>query len=825
MSNAPKRPNRFLLYAISLFCIALMAILCIPPIINLNSLKPTIEAAILNRTGIEATIHGNIHFSLIGTTTIVAQNISVPNGVISSCEFTMPWRDLFDLKNAHMSDTILVKGASLEIQKIVPWDVNAHIVVKDSKFKFLNKEYNIIDADLTKNNVYAQIRTDQHKYEIKSFNDNFTIKNKNNDLNLTGVLLPDGTATGHISIIAENINRWFEFDKPKIDGTFPITADMTWDGEYGVKFYNISANGVTGRIYFQNDGRKDVALQTKTADYDMSFILNDTDLLKDANFDMDFYGKIKFLNKTFSHLYVNISGQNNKVNITEIVADDLKITGGYIDENGAHNLQIKLTENGKLTTCLFNGNPNVWSCDKFSYDNKIFGNVSIDGEELIANVYSKEPIKDINIIIDSAKRLGTHGIIKFNLSDMSGMITINGKKHKIKYDYVYNKTLDWANIDLPFLPQFMFNEPGNIIWKDGAITFVPNSKSWNLISENDSFYIIGDNFKTWFPGKDLQSLQNLPYKLRGNYKNGNISDLTLEIANHKFVGSATKKAITLKTDLLNLDSFISKDFVNNYDELSFFTIAPITIPYDLNINISLSSDWIVYDNQKYNNFVYSLRNNSQTFSITDSDRGNLLATIKKNNLNYSINIQLNKFVFESQILPQNMPLNISDTTLTAEIKLNTHGKIAHDIWANLNGDFDLSFDGGTLYGLGLPEFYASANQINILNAEYFLSHALDGGTTPIKKLRIIGTYESGDVKTTTPFTLSMPHTDTTGNLQITDKRMLANIQMVLRGTSPSPAPIEMTIYPDGFHEYSLSEIMTSFDPEYMRTFIKTHDRF
>ena len=79
---------------------------------------------------------------------------------------------------------------------------------------------------------------------------------------------------------------------------------------------------------------------------------------------------------------------------------------------------------------------------------------------------------------------------------------------------------------------------------------------------------------------------------------------------------------------------------------------------------------------------------------------------------------MNKFMWDSKLLKQQMPLNISDTLITAEIKLNTSGKIANDVINNISGNFDASFNGGYLYGLGIADFYSSAQNINILNAEY-----------------------------------------------------------------------------------------------------------
>lgn len=825
MSTKTRYKHRIIWSLISIIGLLLLSIIVLPPIIHLNSLKPKIQDAIFAQTGIRATIHGDVNFSLLGKTTIVAHNITIPDGFISSFEFSIPWSDMFNIQNAQISDNITINGASLVVNKITPFDMNNDITVKNSRFNFLNKEYEIIDGHFSRNMVSAVVRTNQHKYDITSIDNNFTIKNKNNNLNLYGKLLPDGTATAHISIVAQDINSWFEFKNPRITGTFPITANIKWDGGYGIDFSDISANGVFGSAELAPDGYKNIKLVSKNANYDMSFAIEHPEIFTDAHFDMDFYGKIKFVNNTFKHLYINVIGHKKNIDIQKIIADNLTIQGGTIDEQGAHNINVSVYENNVPVKCLFNGTPTNWSCDTFSYGDLLFGNLNLDNNHLIANIYSKEKISDIDSIIKSARKLTDTGTVKFNFPNMAGTARFTKKNSSIQYDFVKNKPLKWANINFDFIPDSMLNERGDIVWQNDTLLFSPISKTWSLGTNKKSFYITGKNFKQWLPNLDLQSIRDLPYTISGNYNNGNISNLNIEIAGQTFNGSVSGKSITLKTDLLNIDSFVSSEFTNNFEALSFFTVAPITIPFDIGVKVSLSADSLVYNERKYNNFVYSLKTNTQTFSITDSNRGNMLTTIKKQNNNYTINIQLNKFVIDEKLLPTDMPLNISNSAITAEIKLKTFGNIAHDIFENINGTFDLYFDGGKLYGLGLADFYASAANISILNAEFALANALEGGTTPIKNMRIIGTYNSGDIETTKPLSLALKHTDVFGTIQIKNNEMTADLKLILRGTSPASAPIDLIIYPNNKRKYSLSEIMLSFDPEYMRSFIQSHNKF
>ena len=177
MPTKSKHSNKKLLFFLSFIAIFALALAIVPPIITLNNLKPKIEEVILAKTGVPAKIYGDINFSLMGSTSIVAHNLSVPNGVISSVEFKIPFFDIFNLKNAKISGDIYVKDASLYIERITPFNINNKIIVDNSKIQFLNKEYKIIHADFTKTETTAFVRTDQHKYEIKAINNEFVIKN------------------------------------------------------------------------------------------------------------------------------------------------------------------------------------------------------------------------------------------------------------------------------------------------------------------------------------------------------------------------------------------------------------------------------------------------------------------------------------------------------------------------------------------------------------------------------------------------------------------------------------------------------------------------
>lgn len=825
MSTKSKHTNKFLLFLLSFIAVLALAVIIVPPMITLNNLKEKVESVILSQTGINAKIDGNINFSLMGDATIVAHDIVVPNGVISSLEFAIPILDVFNIRNADISGDIYVKGASVYVEKIVPFEIKNKIIISDSNVKFLNKEYKVIHGEFSKDNIDAFVRTDQHKYEIKSINNNFIVKNKNNDLYMSGELFKDGTARGRISITAQNINRWFEFKQPKIDGTFPITANFSWDGNYGINFTNISANGIYGSIEFKDDGYKVIKLRSDDANFNVSFFMKDPSILQNASFDLNFYGDMTFMNQKINHLELNTMGSEKQIKINNIIADNIHISGGYVDENGAHDVHVSGPLSGLHTTCLFNGTPNNWYCKEYSHGNNITSVFSVKNDVIDADVYSTAIYEDMKPFVVTIRKLASSGVVRFYYPDMVGTLYLGKDNYSVDYTRLDDKSLNQAKINLKFLPDFMKDEPGDFVWVSGVMIFTPNSKQWQLSKSTDFFILRGENFKRLTRKADLQSLNDLAYVLSGNYKNGNISDFTVEIAGHKLTGILSGKSITLKTDILDVTPFVNESFLEKFEDLSFFTNHPVLLPFETDVNVALSANKLVYKDTEYNNFVYSLRDSTQTFSISDSNRGNLLATIKKNNIKYAINIQLNKFLLKNKIFPVNMPINISDTSVTAEIKLNTFGKIAHDIINNANGTFDISFDGGKIYGFGFDNFYALAPQLTTLNAEKALYNALTSGITNMKKMHIVGTYKNGDIKTTKPFTLLMPHVDVTGTLSIENDEMKTKLQLVMRGTSANPQPIELTINPNDSRDFSLSQIMMRFDPEYMREFIKSHDQF
>ena len=825
MALKPRYKRRIFWTAVTVIGIAALSVVVIPPMINLNALKPKLQSAILHQTGITTNIRGDVHFSLLGRATIVAYDVTTPMGTINNVAFSVPLIDIFDLQSANLTGDIQIHGGNIHIDTLQSPSINHNIDIYSTNVEFMGKEYDIIRGRLSNGELTGTVRTDQHKYDI-SFTDNeFYIHNHTNNLDIYGQLYSDGTASGRLSIDTDNINRWFEFSEPKINQRIRMTTNFEWDGGYGFKFSDIYANDtVTGNINLMPDGARQIKLAATDLDFDFSFLAQPSNLLHRTSYDLDFYGNLKFDKYDFNHLMIVANGSDEKLTITKIIADDISITGGTIDKNGAHNLTIQFPYEGIPAQCLFSGTPDNWTCDNFVWGD-VRGQISVKNDTYNLTIQSPNKMPENDVISRHIQRLGKHGKITFNFSDIGGTINIDEKNTTPRYTFAKAKPISWLNPNFKFLPDFMTRDIGDFIWRGDTMDFAPNSERWFLSLSNNRFYMSGTNIKDLFPNLDLQSINDLEYSISGSYNKNNISDLKIEIGGHTFTGTLSDNAIRLNTPLLNLDTFINQEFIDNYEQLQFLTNAPIMIPFELKTNVFISADRVIYDGEEYQNFTYSLKKNTQAFSITDNARGNLLAIIEKKKNEYDISLQLNKFVTSGTILSSTMPLNIADSTITADIEMRTSGYIAHDLEYNLSGNMEMIFDNGYVIGIGIDDFYASAENITRMNAEYALSDALDGGRSRLKNAHIIGEYKDGNFITTEPIVLQMLHADAVGGLGIQNGLLTATFDITMRGTAPTPVTIQLDIAPDNSRGYALSEIMQNFDASFMRAFVKTHNKF
>ncbi|MDR0726731.1 MAG: hypothetical protein LBF37_01570 [Rickettsiales bacterium] len=820
----PRYKRRIFWTTVSVLAAAALALVIIPPFFNLNNLKPKIETAILEQTGLNAKIDGNVNFSLLGGATIVAHNVMLDRGIMEHVLFSIPMSKMFDLQTAELTGDIFVYGARFDVKELTPPKFSNTIDFKNSIISFKGKDYEIIQGTLSAGLLHGVVRTDQHKYEFDSNGDEFHISNKANNLDITGRLYSDGSARGTLSIDTNNINDWFEFSEPKLAGRIKMTMDFDWNGNYGFKFSNIQGDNFKGQIELTDDGHRDINLYATDANFDLSFLLAQTGIFYNTAFKLDLYGGLKFADRYFKHVAIDAIGTTSEIFIKNIVADDVMINGGTITANGAKAMPIRLMFDNEPTYCLFSGSPDSWKCSDFTHG-ELVGNLSVQDNEFDVFIQSDRKMPDKPDFIKKTSLLGKKGRINFQFSDIGGTITVDRETSTPAYRFAKNKTLNWLGADFGFMPDAMRSAIGDFVWDDNGFSFIPHSKRWKLSIAKNFFYIDGKSFKDWLPNTNLQAINDFEYTISGNYERGNISNLEIRIADHIFKGTAIGNSITLTTDLLNIDTFANQDYIDNYDELQFLGMDPLMVPYALGVNISLSANTLIYNGDDFTNFVYSLRNGTQSFSITDTSRGNLLTSITREQTKYSILLQLNKFAVSGGVLSTWMPINISDTMITGQAAFNTSGQISYDFWYNLAGHIDLAFDGGHIKGLGIDSFYANAQNTTKLNAELLLANALDGGNSQLKNLHIIGDYDGGNFVTTRPFALSMHHADATGDISVDSGKMSINMNLVLRGTSPLPAPIAMEVLPNGRRSYSLSQIMINFDPDFFRDFVSTHNKF
>ncbi len=807
----------------SLFIIGLLVV---PTMINLNHARERIQTAIFEQTGVPVKINGDINFGILGHTTVVAHDVKTPNGKIRTVTVKIPFSGLFNFSHARLDGEISIRGANINLVSMAALGLQYNINITDCTLRFLDKDYNIVTGKYNHGKFSGIVRTGTHKYDIVFDGQKFSIKNKNLNLDIAGVLYPNGTASGTLDIDTDKINSWFEFSEPKISRRVNLHMDFTWDGGYGFKFTNLIANNVRGEIELFPDGWRKIKLHSNNTAFDFSFLTHPTRILKNTTLDIDFYGGLIFEKHELNHVKIDAIATENYIQIHNIIADNLSITGGTINHDGANNIRIKTTIDDTDISCTFTGTPQKWQCSDFIYGN-ITGKISKHKNGTIyANITSQTALSgdELNQLV---RRFGIKNAeIEFKFSDIGGKYIIEPDGTRVQYNYIYGKNLRWLNPTIKILPEFMMTEPGNMIWTNRTMVFTPTNQQWSLTLQNNLFHLIGTNIKKAFPNTDLPTLNNSCYSVSGFYNDrGDISELTIKIGNHVFTGTATPEDITIHTDALILDTFLNQEFFARYSEMEFFTNAPILLPFGLNRNVYLTADKLIYNQNEYNNFVYSLKSGTQTFSISDTARGNMLITIIQERAMYDIFIQMNNFVINGELFRNTFPINLRNTKITAEMQLHTHGHIAHDIWYNLSGDMDITLDGGYIIGLGLDNFYANADELTRLNIQDNIIMALESGATRLKNMRIIGKYENGNFATTTPLEFSVHHATGRAELTVTNGALSIRGNINLRGVAPDMVTIPLSISPTGRRMYSLSEIMRYFDPIYMRTFIKTHKKF
>ncbi len=812
---------------VGLFTVAGLATVIIPPFVNINELKQDIEKAIQKQTGDATKILGDINFSLIGGAQIVANNVQLENGSIERIKFNIPFSKLFDLSAISLTDDVTIYGANLKITNLIPPETNNVLNIKNSTFDFRGQKFELTDTELNDNILSGTIKTNNEDYYMVFDGSKFNIKNDDYNMILNGILNPDGSATGSLFLNTNKINDFFKFENPRIRNDISVSAKFYWDGAHGIQYTDIIGSDITGDVKTYNNNRRDINLIAENKVVDLSFLMTKPELIFTSNINIELFGQIKFGKDIFEYVKINTVGENDKIIIKEIIADDIKISGGIITKNEFENLSASFLLNNEQTFCLLSGNKTNWTCNDFKQGD-ISGTIIKADNSFNIKIKSNGKMIENTGFYKQFLQIANNGEIYFDFSDASGTVDIiDGRPYPI-YNFIKHKNLNWLDLDLYFLSDKMKTEIGDLKSDKDTIYFTAKASSWKFkfSPKNNEFKISGLSIKQLLPTDiNLSAFNDKSFIISGKVYGANIYDLNIQIGDHIFKGNAVKNNIQLSGDVLNIDNLLSKNYIENYDEFQFLNQASFLIPFDFGLNISLSANKLIYNGETFSNFLYSLNDNEQSFSIDDEYAGDLLTTITDNKTDYDILIELNNFVTRNKLLNDQSPINIENTTITGQAKLNTSGKIAADIWYNLKGNMDIVFNGGNLIGLGIDKFYQEYEYINRMNAEYAIATALETGTTKLKYLRLIGEYNNGDFISTKPFELSMNNSQANGILKIIDGVIDLDLSIILRGISMTESPINLNIENNKNRKYSLSEIMVIFDPYYFKDFVAKHNKF
>ena len=509
---------------------------------------------------------------------------------------------------------------------------------------------------------------------------------------------------------------------------------------------------------------------------------------------------------------------------------------GKLAGRSVGDMDVTLTNHKRRQTarCALSGSVYNWRCDRFQFVSDEFsarGNISVTPEKfrLTFNSENLEPeLSSLAWLEDRAG--GRRGDIEFKISSMEGRASIRPGNRRIEYVQT-NTRLSSLPVNVP-MPVAMLNVRGNIaaLISDDKVSFSFTAPEWSLsVDDTDRFVLNHNDARTLVglitPARNLPFVKpNLPIVVTGNYRRNIISSIGIDFEGMKIAGELLNGALTLRTDTLNFDAFLDKDWFDNFEDNQYLFNDPTLVPFNFGRNISVIAKNVILNGARYNDFIYSVAGDSQRMSVSDSREGSLLVSITKSGMNYRYLIQLRRFFIPGKLMSAASAINIEGATVTAEAALETFGLTAYDIRQNMNGIVDASIDGGMIHGLGTDEFYDNAARVGRQDAEDAVRRALSGGVTRIRELEITGEYTGGDFRTTRPFMLTARHVDMTGNFWIRNNQLSARANIFLRGTSPVPRPVRLDIN-GGNKSFSMSEIMRGIDLEYLREFIRTHNRF
>ncbi|MDR1696810.1 MAG: AsmA family protein [Rickettsiales bacterium] len=747
------------------------ALVILPPFLTMDSLRPQIESAVSAQTGMNIKINGNVRMSLIGRATITATDIMMSGyggAKIESASFYIPYKNIFNPGASDFSSTIIVRGADLNVTTLVAPEISARILLRDSFAKFHGVQITDITGAIDNGGFTGTGVWRGHKLSVTSDGQTFVITNPNLDLTAIGQFYTDDdgklNADGNLKIDTHNADGLFSgfFDNAKLNINFEVIG--------------------TDFIIKKISGRN--------RNFEFSGTPNDLMMIGKIKYALPYVGEQVWNNFKISDGRTVAS--NDKMSIISNPDRSVAINFG--------NYEVSITPDGDWTYDDMFGSAN-------------FPNIEIKSDTVVTTDIAREMLGALKIFGagDDA-----------NITFPGGAIEIKGGAvTAIQYKNIQSK-LSQTNVDPRIIKIF-----GDDIGTVKSISFQDSKlQELEFISDNYELRIVNHEFiiKTdlikLLPGDaPIFLAAEIPATITGTLHRDYI-DIKLLGMTGRIIGNT----LDIKTPLFDMDKFINAEFFDDYENEKFLSAPPIAFPFDLGFEISVNADTVKIFGETYSGFLYSANGASQKMSISDDARGNLMLFITRRGDEYLITAQAGKFIWPEKILPDAAAINLSDTVMTLNAELETFGLIAADFDDNLAGDIEITFHGGTLHDFGTDDFFARAGNLDRMNAEMAIARALDFGTTKLKTLTLSGIY-ADKIFDIGNFDMSTRHTEMSGRAKIANGRISINADVLLRGTSPAPKPIRFELLENGTRRYSLEQIMSDLDPDYMREFVKTHDRF
>ncbi|MDR2269114.1 MAG: AsmA family protein [Rickettsiales bacterium] len=831
-----------------------MAYLIVPPLLPLNRFRADFEAMLSNAAGMPVEINGNLRLSLLGRPMLAANSVQIGDSEIESVRFRISWDSILNLRNAKITSGIKIHGLRKDAKILSIPNFGHKIILYDSIVNYAGKDYEIISGTLGAGRFSARIRAGRHKYNMDVENGEFVITNPNEGLKISGKIASDEagviSANGTLSIETNKLNEWFDFPHPAVKGKARLSMNFNWDGKGFFDFSKIrgtcGAATFGGRIKLWHENgaqtKKSVRMKIDNADLDLSFLADKPEFLYNSEFEIVADGNIKTpipQIKNINNLSIKMDSNFSEINIGTLKAGNKNLSFsaiGRIIRNEANNLDISFYQNQpeQSVRCTLSSNNGNWRCGRWSIAGKnmtAFGTLDVSPDNFQMTFNSDNTEVDGDSIDVLKKYIGNRdGFVEFQIGGTTGSAKFqNGRRH-VKY-VRENAILETLPINLP-VSESMKRSTGAVDAEINGdeMSFVFRNPDWSLVVNSAGNFAI--NHKS---ARKLLSMltetaelpfvkSNIPVEISGKYRDQMISDLEIKVGEMEFSGIKGGRGISLKTSVLDLDQVLDDKWFAEFIDNQYLSGDPLLAPFGFGANAAITADGVKLNGATYGGFIYSLDSGGQKMSISDSENGHLLLSVSKNKSKYKYLIQMNKFFVPGLLFGNDSPVNIENTTITAEAELDSHGLTAYDIRRNMTGIIDVSFDGGILVGLGTDVFYNNVNNYGRLDTENALRVALDGGGTAIKEMQITGEYSGGDFRTTRPFYLAARHTDITGNLTIKNDSAAIRANITLRGTSPIPKPIALSIIGTK-REYSLSEILPDIDLDYLREFVRTHKKF